>query len=258
MRPDASSLPALSSASLTARLASPFLPTDGVDLLAGEQRHVRIVGAVLGDRVGHLHAVGDAQLVVVGAMARRDVHEAGAGVGGDEVARQQAHVEVVALAAQRMGGDQAVEIVGARRRPRTFGVNFAASATAPTRSLASTIFSPTRAPCCLRRPRRPRPARRRCPCRRRARGCPAWSRASSSRSRPTRRRACRPSISGPGSAHAPCRRCGRDTRSRPRPAPSSRPRSTAPPWSPCRARRSSGTCRARPRSPPRNSYFMVE
>ena len=47
------------------------------------------------------------------------------------------------------------------------------------------------APGSPRRPPRPRPARRRCRCRRRARGCPGWSRASWSRSRSTRRRACR-------------------------------------------------------------------
>ena len=63
-----------------------LLADRGVDLQAREQRHVRIVGAVLGHRVRHLDAVGDAQLVVVRAMARRDMHEAGAGIGGDEVA----------------------------------------------------------------------------------------------------------------------------------------------------------------------------
>ena len=40
------------------------------------------------------------------------MHEARAGIGGDEAAGQQAHVEVVALAAQRMGSEQAVEILG--------------------------------------------------------------------------------------------------------------------------------------------------
>ena len=67
-----------------------LLAVGRIDALAGEQRHVRIIGAVLGHRVGHLDAVGDAQLEVVRAMARRDMHEAGAGIGGDEVARQQA------------------------------------------------------------------------------------------------------------------------------------------------------------------------
>ncbi len=81
-----------------------------IDALAGEQRHVRIVSAVLGHRVRHLDAVGDAQLVVVGAMARRDMHEARAGIGRHEVARQQAHVELEA--AERMGGDQPLEVVG--------------------------------------------------------------------------------------------------------------------------------------------------
>ena len=83
-----------------------------VDLAAGEQRHVRIVAAVLGHRVGHFHAVGHAQLVVVGAVARRDMHEARAGIRRHEAAGQQAHVELVALAAQRMGRDQALEVGG--------------------------------------------------------------------------------------------------------------------------------------------------
>ena len=90
----------------------PLLARRRIDQETREQRHMRIVAAVLGDRVGHFHAVGDAELVVVGAVARRDVHEARAGVGGDEVARQQADVELEALAAQRMGRDQPLEILG--------------------------------------------------------------------------------------------------------------------------------------------------
>jgi len=39
------------------------------------------------------------------------MHEAGAGIGGDERAGQQPHVELVTLAAQRMRRDQALEIL---------------------------------------------------------------------------------------------------------------------------------------------------
>ena len=73
---------------------------------------MRIVAAVLGHRVGHFHAVGHTELIVVGAMTRRDMHEACAGIRRHERAGQQAHVEFVALAAQRMGSDQALEISG--------------------------------------------------------------------------------------------------------------------------------------------------
>ena len=82
-----------------------------VDALAREQRHMRIIRAVLGHRVRHFHAVGDAQLVVVGAMARRDVHEARAGIGRHEVPREQAHVEFEAMPAERMRSDQAFQII---------------------------------------------------------------------------------------------------------------------------------------------------
>ena len=51
--------------------------------------------------------VGAAEFPVVGAVAGRDMDEAGALIGGDEVAGEERHLEVVALAAQRMGGDRA-------------------------------------------------------------------------------------------------------------------------------------------------------
>ena len=125
------------------RLASPFLPTERVDALAGEQRHVRIVGAVLGDRVRHLDAVGDAQLVVVGAMARRDVHEARAGIGRDEVARAAGARRTRSPGRAADAPRSALRDRRPRHRPASLGVILPASATAPTSSSATTIFSPT-------------------------------------------------------------------------------------------------------------------
>ena len=51
-----------------------------------------------------------AQLEVVLAMRRRLVHEAGALVGGDEIAGQQRHIEIVALAAQGMRARYAFQL----------------------------------------------------------------------------------------------------------------------------------------------------
>ena len=45
------------------------------------------------------------------AMAGRDMHEAGAGIGGDEIRQEQRHVMIVAAPAQRMRGDRAGELV---------------------------------------------------------------------------------------------------------------------------------------------------
>ena len=76
-----------------------------------EAGHLRGVGAVLGHRVRHLEAVACTQLEIVLAVAGGDVDEAGALLGGDEVAGQQRHGEAVAagMAGQRMAGDAAGE-----------------------------------------------------------------------------------------------------------------------------------------------------
>lgn len=61
---------------------------------AGEQRHVGIVAPVLVHHVGDVAmTVGQPDLIVLLAVARGGVHEAGAGVVGDVVAGQQRHVE---------------------------------------------------------------------------------------------------------------------------------------------------------------------
>jgi hypothetical protein len=95
-------------------VGGPLLADRRVDVEAGEQRHVRVVAAVLGHGVGHFHVIGDAELIVVRTVPRRDVHEARAGIRRHEGAGQQPHVEVVALAAQRMSRDQPLEILGGK------------------------------------------------------------------------------------------------------------------------------------------------
>ena len=74
-----------------------------VDVHAGEQRHPGVERAVVADRLRDIQPVGAAEVEIVLAVARRDVHEAGAGLGGDEIAEQQRRVLVVAAPAQRMG-----------------------------------------------------------------------------------------------------------------------------------------------------------
>ena len=82
-------------------------------LQAGEQGHVRVIGAVGIDRLGDLAmAVRQPQHIVVLAMARRGVDKAGAGVVGDVVAGQQGHGEAIALVQGRqgVGADHALRV----------------------------------------------------------------------------------------------------------------------------------------------------
>ncbi len=76
-----------------------------IDRAAGEQRHPRQIDPVRPDRVRHRQPIGLAELEIVGAMAWRDVDEAGALVGGDKARRQQRHLELVALAPERVARD---------------------------------------------------------------------------------------------------------------------------------------------------------
>ena len=48
-----------------------------------------------------------AEFEVLLAVAGRGVDEAGAGVGGDVIAREKRHVEIVALPPERVGADEA-------------------------------------------------------------------------------------------------------------------------------------------------------
>ena len=77
----------------------------GINRQPRKQRNMVVIGAILADGLGNLDAVGRAQYIVVGAMTRRDMDETGAVLFADEVARQQAHVEIVAFAVERMPAD---------------------------------------------------------------------------------------------------------------------------------------------------------
>ncbi len=79
------------------------------DVQPAPARHPVGVAAVGTDGLGHLEPVGDAEREILLAVAGRDVDETGALVGGDEVAGEQRDVVLVAVAAQRMGGDAAGE-----------------------------------------------------------------------------------------------------------------------------------------------------
>ena len=88
------------------------------DFQAREQGYMIVIGAVGIDGVGHLvMTVGLPDLEVVGAMARRGVDEAGAGVVGDVIAGQQGHGEAIAAVQrrQRVGGLEArwIDVVDA-------------------------------------------------------------------------------------------------------------------------------------------------
>ena len=89
--------------------------------LAGEARRMRGQRAVLVDGVrdGGVDPValrapraGGPDLEVLAAMARRGVHEAGAGIVGDVIAGEQRHGEVIAERAERMRAAKIGEIVG--------------------------------------------------------------------------------------------------------------------------------------------------
>ena len=95
------------------------LPVHLVDVLAGEARHVIVEAAVVVhrgrsfDRCAIAAARSEARVVVrdrlevLGPVARRDMDEAGALLGGDVIGRNQRHREVVALPAQGVGADAA-------------------------------------------------------------------------------------------------------------------------------------------------------
>ena len=74
-------------------------------MLAGEQRHAIGIDPVAVDRIGHLEAVGGADLEVLGAVAGGDMDQPRALFEGHVIGRQERHVEVVALAVERMAAD---------------------------------------------------------------------------------------------------------------------------------------------------------
>ena len=107
-RPRAMILPASTSALMTASLASPFSPLSVMTRLPVEAGRLRGERAVLVDGVGDRRIdaarferarIRGPDVEVLAAVARRGVHEAGAGVVGDVIAGEQRHVEVVAALA---------------------------------------------------------------------------------------------------------------------------------------------------------------
>ena len=105
-RPRAMSLPASTSALMTASLASPFSPLSLMTRLPVKPGACFGEGAVLVDGVGDCGSrcralasvarVRRPDVEVLAAVAGRGVHEAGAGVVGDVIAVKQRHVEIVA------------------------------------------------------------------------------------------------------------------------------------------------------------------
>ena len=118
---------------------------------AGEARRRLGVGAVLGHRVGHLEPVPGTQLEIVLAVAGRDVDEARALLGGDEIAGQQRDAGSRSRRHGRASGWRAMlpaSAVPSNSSSVAWVRMPAASATSARRSTATTKRSPgrTRAP----------------------------------------------------------------------------------------------------------------
>ena len=64
-------------------------------------------GAVIIDGFRNGQVMRATQIEVILTMARRDMHKTRAGFGGDEITRQQRHIEFIAMPAQRMRGQRA-------------------------------------------------------------------------------------------------------------------------------------------------------
>ena len=122
-RPRASSMPASTSALMTASLASPFSPLSLMTRLPVKPGACVGEGAVLVDGVGDRRVdaarfqfarIRRPDVEVLAAVARRGVDEAGAGVVGDMIAVEQRHGEVVAAgeAFQRMRALDRIQRVG--------------------------------------------------------------------------------------------------------------------------------------------------
>jgi hypothetical protein len=92
-----------------------------VHMQAGEQRHPGIEGAVTAHRFRHLDAVLPAEIEIVLAVAGGDMHEAGAGLGGDEITEENRHIEIIAAPAQRMGAARAGHLGALQHMPHMVG-----------------------------------------------------------------------------------------------------------------------------------------
>ena len=107
------SMPASTSALITASLASPFSPLSVMTRLPVKPGACVGEGAVVVDGVGNRvsmprasssRAVRHPDVEVLAAMAGRGMDKAGAGFVGDVIAGKQRHIEIIAFdaAAQRM------------------------------------------------------------------------------------------------------------------------------------------------------------
>ena len=72
------------------------------DMQAFKAWRVMGKGAVVVHGFRDWQVVCAAQIEVILTMARRDMHKARAGFGGDKIAGQQRHIELIAMPAQRM------------------------------------------------------------------------------------------------------------------------------------------------------------
>ena len=83
-----------------------------IDHPAGEKRHMIVKRPFLTDRMRDFDSVGNGEVEIVGAVAGADVNQPGALIHGDEIGRHHGHLEIVALAAKRMGTDRVPETLG--------------------------------------------------------------------------------------------------------------------------------------------------
>ena len=130
-------------ARLGQRLADRF--RDLVDVKPRPARHRGGVAPVGVDQLRHLDPVGDPEREILLAVARRDMDETGALVGGDEIAVEQRHVVLVAAAAERVRRHVAGELPrpGSPARPSQPAMPVS-SANRRTRSRATSSRSPSR------------------------------------------------------------------------------------------------------------------
>ena len=77
------------------------------DMQALKPRRVMGEGAVVVHGFRDWQVVCATEIKVILAMARRDMHKACAGFGGNKITRQQRHIEFIAMPAQRMCGQRA-------------------------------------------------------------------------------------------------------------------------------------------------------
>ena len=145
-RARAISAPASVSAAITAKLASPNLPLSSMTRLPSKPGASLVKkpasSTVKGILVSILRSRQQAlvcgpDLEVLGAMTRRGMHKARAGILGDMLAGEQRHVEIVALPAQWMRASVMASSVGLdasaealQSRPARGSYTFSASASA--------------------------------------------------------------------------------------------------------------------------------